>query len=108
MNRTGKPGKRPLLLVASCYAAGIVVARFVAVPLVFGLGVAFLLTAAALVWPRARLALLYAACLVAGIANYTSKSAALSPLDVRCILGNAPALATVRGTLLETPTERVH
>jgi competence protein ComEC len=108
MNRTGKPGKRPLLLVASSYAAGIVVARFVAVPLPAGLLAAFVLTTSALAWPRARLALLYAACFMAGVANYSLKSAALSPFDIRSILGNAPALATVRGTLLETPTERVY
>ncbi len=98
--------KRPLFLVALFYACGILLSRHISLPILFPYVGALMATLAALAWPRGRLILLYTACFLAGWTNYSLKTAALSPFDVRRILGPEPALATIRGTLLETPIQQ--
>jgi len=102
--------KRPLLMVALVYGAGIVLADLspAALP-VFPL----LLSAAGLallgiIWIRARPALLWALLPLAGAANLASRTAVLAPDDLRILLANQPAIAWVRGTLVETPYHRVY
>ena len=99
--------KRPLILVALLYVVGVLlagVARAAPMPLLAGaFGVAIL----ALVCPRARPPLLGALTLLAGWANATLHSAVLSANDLRLICGGEPALATIRGTLGETPSLRI-
>src|SRR5690348_12190363 len=99
--------KRPLILVAFYYAAGVLlacVAEGAPMPLLAGaIGVALL----ALTWPRARLLLLGALMVLAGWTNARLHSAVLSPHDLRLICGDEPALAIVRGTIHETPSHRI-
>ena len=100
--------KRPLLPVVLLYVCGILAAEFVALPPLPIIGVAFLLAALALSLPRFRAPLLYPLLVLAGLANATFHTATISPIDLRNLLGSEPHLATVRGTLLETPTLRVY
>ena len=99
--------KRPLILVALLYVAGILLARAISFPpgmlLASSLGLALL----ALAWPRLRSLLLYPLIILTGWSNAELTTAILSPQDVRRILGDQPHLLTVRGMLRETPTHRV-
>ncbi|HEX2972179.1 MAG TPA: hypothetical protein VHP11_07590, partial [Tepidisphaeraceae bacterium] len=97
--------KRPMVKVALVYAGGLLLAEWVAPPLgllfVFGLS----LTAAAITWPAGRRWLMWPLILLTGWINLLQHTAILSPVDLRLLQGEAPALATVRGVLLETPDE---
>jgi len=100
--------KRPLVLIACLYVAGILIARFVfraPFPLLAGAGGLALI---ALVWSRARTILLYPLILLAGAANLGLHTAILSPHDLRRLLGDQPEIVAVRGTLRETPSLRVY
>jgi competence protein ComEC len=102
--------KRPLLLVASFYAGGLLLADFSPVPLpVFPLltataGMALL----AIAWPKARVWLLWTLLVFTGAANLVCHTSVLSPHDVRIIVGERPAIALVRGRLPVTPYHRVY
>ena len=100
--------KRPLVLVALFYVSGILITRGIGISPLLLLAGAFSLTALALFWGQGRLFLLYASCLLAGGANHVLHTAIVSPYDLRAILGEQPAIVTIRGTLRETPTERVY
>jgi len=52
--------------------------------------------------------LLLCLVLLVGWTNYTLQTAVLSPHDLRRIIGNEPKLATVCGTIIETPSLRVY
>ena len=99
--------KRPLVLVALLYVAGILIARVVSLPPFLLLGSALGLAALALAWAAARPWLLCALMVVTGWTNHTLHTAILSPHDLRRILGDQPAIVTVRGTVRETPVQRV-
>jgi len=99
--------KRPLLIAGILYALGILCGEAVPAP-AFWVLVAGLTTAlGAMAAARWRPKLLCAALFLAGWGNTARQTQALSPHDLRRILGNPPALATVRGVLKETPTARV-
>lgn len=100
--------KRPLLLVGLLYAAGILLGRFVPFPPAFLLVASLALALLALVWARRRPLLLCPLIFLAGWTNLALRTAILSPNDLRLILGDQTQLATVRGTLRETPSLRVY
>ena len=95
--------KRPLLWPAILYVAGILAAASIPFSPWPFLVAGPVLAATAMVWARARLALLYLLILLAGLANYTIHTAALSPIDLRRLLKAEPQLVTVRGLLRESP-----
>jgi competence protein ComEC len=96
--------KRPLLWPAILYAAGILAAAVIPLPLWPLLAAGLVFATIALLWARLRPTLLYPLILLAGLANYTLHSAALSPHDLRRVLKSDPDLVTVRGRLRESPT----
>jgi competence protein ComEC len=100
--------KRPLLPVALLYVGGILIARFISLPPPLLLAGSLSLAALTLAWPRARLAGLCLLIVLTGWTNHTLRTAVLSPHDLRRILGEQPEITTVRGTLRETPLERVY
>lgn len=104
--RREKPMKRPLLPVVLLYAGGILLARFVPIPLALNLGIALGLAAVALAWTRARPYLLYPLVFLAGCADFMVHTAILSPDDLRRVLGNRTELLSARGTLCQTPSLR--
>ena len=100
--------KRPLLPVALCYVGGLLLAEALQPPLPLLFAGAFSLLLVALLWTRVRIFLLWPLLVLVGWTNLVSHTAVLSPHDLRTILGNEPALATVRGRLEETPSLRVY
>ena len=100
--------KRPLLPVALLYVGGILMARFISLPPLLLLACSLALAALALAWPRARLVGLCLLIVLTGWTNHTLRSAILSPHDLRRILGEQPEIVTLRGTVRETPVQRVY
>lgn len=99
--------KRPLVPVALCYAAGLLLAAAFQPPLVLLFAAAFALLGAAVGISQARPWLLGAVLVVAGWTNLVTRTAVVSPHDLREILGDSAAYVTVRGTLKETPNLKV-
>jgi competence protein ComEC len=99
--------KRPLVLVALLYVAGILIARFISLSPFLLLASALGLAVLALAWAGARPRVLCALMVLAGWTNHTLHTAILSPHDLRRILGEQPEIVTVRGIVRETPIQRV-
>src|SRR5687768_1708974 len=97
---------KPVAIVVCVYAAGILAADLLTLPLAVLLATGILLAVVGLLSDRN--AILVCLLGVAGAANLTFRSTILSPHDVRSLVGEAPELITVRGTLRETPSQRVY
>jgi competence protein ComEC len=100
--------KRPLLPVALLYVGGILMARIISLPPLLLLAGSLGLAVLTLAWPRVRLIGLCTLILLTGWTNHTLRTAVLSPHDLRRILGEQPAILTLRGTVRETPVQRVY
>jgi competence protein ComEC len=100
--------KRPLLPVALCYVGGLLLADAIQPPLLYLFIGTFLLLLLAIAWARGRIFLLWPLLVLVGWTNLISRTAVLSPNDLRALLGNDPALVTVRGILVDTPSLRVY
>jgi len=110
--------KRPFVAVVSCYAIGLLLAGILRPPLVVLFGIAFAVLILAcraeasarrrvLVLEKLRPWLLGLLIAFAGWTNLASRTAMVSPNDLRALLGDASAIVTVRGTLIETPHWRI-
>ena len=99
--------KRPLVPVALCYASGLLLAEFLRPSLTLLFFLSFTLLLAALAWSRPRMLLLGPLLVLVGWTNLTSRTAVLSPQDLRVVLGTNAAFVTVRGSLAETPSQRL-
>jgi ComEC/Rec2-related protein len=95
--------KRPLTAVVSCYVIGLLLAQIFQPPLIPLFILSFSLLIIALAWGRFRQFLIWPLLMLVGWTNLVSRTAIVSPNDLRALLGNNAALATVRGTLIETP-----
>lgn len=100
--------RRPLLMLALLYVAGILAGEWLSPSPWLLLSVSLMLVAITLVWARARPILLWLLLLLAGWTNATLHSAILSPHDLRKVLSSEPHLATVRGVVCETPSVRIY
>lgn len=100
--------KRPLLAVALTYAGGVMAADFFSVPLVLLFALSAALALAALGHAGVRPHLLWPLLFFAGWTNTATRTATLSPRDLRRMVGEQVQYVTVRGTLLETPTQRMY
>jgi competence protein ComEC len=100
--------KYPLVAVVSCYAAGLLIADHLPIPLPALFLTAFILLAFTLFVQRTRLFLIWPLLALVGWTNLTSRTAIVSPNDLRILIGNEPALVTLRGTLLETPALKIY
>src|SRR5436190_16900437 len=99
--------RRPLILVALLYVAGILLGTIVRIHLELILGAALALCVLALSCARVRPVLIVPLCLLTGWTGQTFHTAVISPNDLRRMIGVEPALATFRGTIRETPSYRV-
>jgi ComEC/Rec2-related protein len=99
--------KRPLVAVVSGYAIGLLLAEIFQPPLVALFGIAFVVLVLVLVLEKLRPLLIWPLLALVGWTNLASRTAVVSPNDLRALLGNDEALATVRGTLTETPHLRI-
>jgi competence protein ComEC len=100
--------KQPLLPAAVLYAGGILAGAAAPVSPWALLGVSLGLAVVTLAWGRGRAGLLCLLVFLAGWTNLALHTAVLSPNDLRRILGDRPAIVSVRGTLRETPALRAH
>ena len=98
---------RPLGMVAFCYGGGLLLAEFFqpALPLLFAFSL--ILVVGSILFARLRIFLLWPLIVVTGWTNLTTRTAVISPDDLRHTLGDAPQIVSVRGTLTETPSQRV-
>src|ERR1017187_9566433 len=110
--------KRPLVAVVCCYATGLLLAELFHPPLVALFGIAFVVLVLAcpteasarrgvLVLEKLRPLLLWLLIAFVGWTNLASRTAIVSPNDLRALLGDTNAIVTVRGTLIETPHLRI-
>src|SRR5688572_17174276 len=99
--------KRPLVPVALCYAAGLLLAKAFQLPLLSLFSCAFILLFLSLAFPRARLLLLWPLLLAAGWTNLVSRTVVVAPHDLRAVIGDSAQFVTLRGTLIETPSLRI-
>ena len=99
--------KRPLLWVASLFAAGVLAGDFVPVRYDALLMITLGLGAGAIVWGRGRVFLIYPFTFLSGWAGLAVHTAVLSPNDLRRVLPAEPELVEVRGVLSQTPSLRL-
>jgi ComEC/Rec2-related protein len=99
--------KQPLVPVALAYAVGLVAADYLHIRLAVLFACSFALLLIALVSSSRRVVLLWPLLVLAGWTNLASRTALLSPLDLRAVMGTNAALVTIRGRLVETPSQRV-
>ena len=100
--------KRPLGVVALIYAAGLLFATMVSLPLFWLFGISLVTAGAALAFRRARSLLLAPLVFLTAWTNLACHTAVISPNDLR-VLVTAPAeIAVVRGKLVATPSERIY
>jgi hypothetical protein len=95
--------KRPFVAVFLGYALGLLLAGIFQPPPGALLAIALVVLVPALLLRKFRPWLIWPLLALAGWANLASRTAVVSPDDLRTLLGNKGALATVRGTLTETP-----
>lgn len=95
--------KRPLVAVVSCYVIGLLLAGIFQPPPAALFAVSFLVLVLTLVLEKLRRWLIWPLLALAGWTNLASRTAVLSPNDLRALLGNDTAIVTVRGNLVETP-----
>ncbi len=100
--------KRPLLTVALLYVSGLLIAEFVPFDLTGLLCCSLAVGVGAVVFARVRPYLLPALLILVGAVNLALHKAVLSPCDLRVLFGETPALATVRGRLVQTPSNRLY
>ena len=103
----GRPMRHPLLPVASAYALGVVLGDFLELPLPWLFALAYLVLGFCLLPGRRSRGWLLGLCLLAGWTNMITRTAVLSPMDLRCLVGEEPVLARLRGELLREPRLRV-
>ena len=99
--------KRPLVAVVSGYVVGLLLAGIFQLPLGVLFAFTFFVLVLALVLEKFRPWLIWLLIVLAGWTNLVSRTAIISPHDLRALLGNDAAIVTVRGKLTETPRLRV-
>ncbi len=99
--------KRPLVSVVSCYVVGLLLAELFQPPLGVLFGSALVVLVPAFLFKKFRPWLIWPLIALTGWTNLASRTAVVSPHDLRAVLGDDAAIATVRGTLLETPHVKI-
>ena len=95
--------KRPLVAVVSCYATGLLLAGIFQPPLAALFAVSFLVLVLILVLEKFRPFLIWPLLALVGWTNLASRTAVVSPSDLRTLIGTDAAIVAVRGDLIETP-----
>jgi ComEC/Rec2-related protein len=95
--------KRPLVAVVSSYTIGLLLGGAFQPPLMVLFAAAFVLLVVVLVLEKFRPFLIWPLLALAGWTNLASRTAVVSPNDLRALIGNDAAIVTARGTLTETP-----
>jgi ComEC/Rec2-related protein len=106
--------KRPLVAVVSCYTVGLLLGEVFQPPIAALFAVSFIALALAclaeaftrrrvLVLEKLRPFLIWPLLALVGWTNLASRTAIVSPGDLRSLIGGDAAIVTVRGALIETP-----
>lgn len=98
---------RPLVVVVFAYASGLLLAQLFHAPPTALFIVSFFLLGLVLIFGKFRPILIWPLLALVGWTNFAARTAVVSPADLRRLLGNQPALVTVRGTLAETPRLKI-
>ncbi len=99
---------RPFVSVVLAYAAGLLLAQLFSAPLAALFAISFFILVLVLVLEKFRTILIWPLLVLTGWTNFAAHTAILAPDDLRTVIGEKPALTTVRGTLLETPSLRIY
>src|SRR5690348_3855900 len=99
--------KRPLVAVVSFYAAGLLLAEIFQPPLAALFAISFFILILIVVLEKFRSSLICVLLALAGWTNFIVHTAVISPDDLRTLIGTNAAIATVRGTLVETPKLKI-
>ncbi len=99
--------KRPFAPVVSFYAVGLLFAEFFKPPLAALFAASFLVLILVLAVRKFRPFLLCALLVMAGWTNLVFHTAIISPNDLRRLVGDEAQIATVRGTLIQTPQIKI-
>ncbi|HEY0549209.1 MAG TPA: ComEC/Rec2 family competence protein, partial [Verrucomicrobiae bacterium] len=99
--------KQPLVAVALCYGAGVILGHFFEAPLLATFIVALGLALVAIFLTLARPWLIPLLLFLFGWLNMSAREAIVSPWDLRSVIYKQAQLLTVRGRLAESPAERV-
>jgi ComEC/Rec2-related protein len=99
--------KRPFVAVASSYAAGLLLAEIFQPPPSALLAISFFVLVLVAILEKFRRFLIWPLLALAGWTNLVLHTATISPNDLRAIIGNQAEIATVRGTLIETPKIKI-
>ncbi len=99
--------KRPFLIVALLYLAGILLGEFLRPPLPVLFGSAFAVGIAGILWSRGRAILLTLLLVVTGWTLQVYRTAIPSPNDLRVLIENRTEDVRVRGKLCAPPAERI-
>lgn len=99
--------RRPLLSVAVLYTAGILVGEFLGGPLLGLSAACFFVGLGTILWRRGRFVLLPVFLLLLGWTNMVWRTTIVSPSDLRALLDEKPALASIRGKLIAAPMEHI-
>jgi competence protein ComEC len=99
--------KQPLVMVAVLYGTGIILGHFLEAPLLRSIIIAIVSAFLALVVRAWRGALVAIAVFLFGWANMSSRTAVISPWDLRTTWQERETIATIQAIVLDTPSERV-
>src|SRR5436190_1210737 len=99
---------RPLAIVALLYVGGVLLGGLVSPPLPWLIAFSLGLALATFVWNARRIYLLPLLAVLAGWTNLATRTAVISPFDLRTLVGTNVEFVTLRGTLCETPSQRVY
>ena len=99
---------RPLAIVASLYACGVLLGNFLPLPLPWLFSLSLAVAGAAFFWGEARVYLISLLAVLTGWTNLATRMAVISPNDLRTWVGPNPEWVTLRGTLCDTPSQRVY
>ncbi|HEX5398905.1 MAG TPA: DUF4131 domain-containing protein, partial [Verrucomicrobiae bacterium] len=100
--------KRPLVAVVSGYAIGLLLGNFFQPPLAALFCVSLFVLVLAFLLAKLRPFLIWPLLALTGWTNLASRTAIVSPCDLRTLFGNDAAIVTVRGTLAETPSSKIY
>ena len=100
--------KRPMVAAALAFVGGVLAADLVPLSLFWVLTAALVVGGVALVRSEMGRFLIWPLIFLTGAANQSSRSAIVSPNDLRLLIGERTELVTVRGELSETPTQRIY
>src|SRR6266540_2228787 len=99
---------RPLAFVALLYVSGVLLGGLLSLRLPWLFALSLGLAGASFVWRAARVYLLSLLVVLTGWTNLATRTAVISPCDLRTLIGTNLALVVLRGTLCDTPTQRVY